>query len=446
MPKLTDGEEWLLIDRTACIHAIYIPVAQQASEEYPELCTFQNINFSMSREVKIMKHSAKWYPDFGNEVLDGWDTMKMDATLGLSTDANWTMAVNIPQLLIGICWTTIVNANFGLTVQWAPPNPSAWLMDFIKNSVTIALGFVPAIGPIAAVAFPLAFTAIADPANFHSTLRSVLLQAELIDHIIHQVTKSTNDQKGYLSDSWRKSIEDGGGLIAPATSASTKEPDPVSSKKAPEPPIVAPKAAESKAPVPQAKPKVRPQKERTISLPKPSTGKNITLEGLKKRFSSSNTVQTSKVTAEAGGATQKAQKVPILDSSQEPQAGVDSVEADTSYSWFEEMYLQSAETEPLSELVTSAQFQLADRTLRRSGEGEAFGFNTTGSTDNEPAETLAEYFPKNPPVRDENVPENDYSWMEDYLEELWFGFGELADDGDRETEPEEAQVEQGVPL
>ncbi|KAJ5717094.1 hypothetical protein N7488_002740 [Penicillium malachiteum] len=125
---------------------------------------------------------------------------------------------------------------------------------------------------------------------------------------------------------------------------------------------------------------------------------------------------------------------------------VDSLEAEISQLWYEQVFFQSAEPEPLSELVTSAQFQLADRTLRRSGEGEAFGFHTTGSTDNEPAETLAEYFPKNPPHRDENVPENDYSWMEDYLDELWFRFGELADDGEQETGTEGAQVEQTVPL
>ncbi|KAJ5727754.1 hypothetical protein N7493_005574 [Penicillium malachiteum] len=464
MPKLTDGEEWLLIDRTASIRAIYIPVAQQASEEYTELCTFQSVNFAMSREVRIMKHSTKWYPDFGYEVLDGWDTLNMDATIGLPADAEWTMAVNIPQLvnllsvprflrkhtlfsaqiirMVGrdmvstkgnvqtfsnsadISWTTIVNANFGLTVQWAPPSPSAWLMDFIKNSVTIALGFIPVIGPIAAVAFPLAFTAIADPANFHSTLRGVLPQAELIEHIIYQITKSTNDQKGYLSDSWRKSIEDGGSLFTPATSAGTRQTGPAPSTKFPEALMVVPKPAESKAPVQQAKPqaKVIPQKEPTISLPKPSTGRYITAEAIKKRFASSHATQTRKATAEAEEAISRAQT--ILATSQEPQA----------------------EPEPLSELVTSAQFQLADRTLRRSGEGEAFGFNQTGSTDNEPAETLAEYFPKNPLLRDENVPENDYSWMESYLEELWFGFGELADDGERDTEIEETQVGQAVPL
>ncbi|KAJ5728917.1 uncharacterized protein N7483_003425 [Penicillium malachiteum] len=486
MPKLSDGEEWLLIDRTACIRAIYIPVAQQSSEEYPELCTFQNVNFAMSREVKIMKHSGKWYPDFGYDVLDGWDTIKMDATLGLPADAEWTMAVNIPQLVnllsvprflrkhtvfsaqiirivdrdmvsrkgnvqtfsdsADISWTTIVNANFGLTVQWTPPNPSAWLMDFIKNNVTIAIGFIPVIGPVAAVAFPLAFTAITDPASFNATLKSILPQTELVDHVSFRVAKSVKEQKSYLSDNWRKSIEDGGGLFAPATGASTRQPDPASSKNISDPPTVAPKIAESKAPVQQAKPKVKPQKEATISLPKPSTGKNITLEGLKQKFGSSNTAQTRTVTAEAKEAIPTAQKVPILTYSQEPQAGVNPMEGDTSLSWLEEMYLQSAEIEPLSELVTSAQFQLADRTLRRSGEGEAFGFNTTGSTDDGPAETLAEYFPKNPPLRDENVPENDYSWMEDYLEELWSGFGEEVDDVEQETETEEAQDEQAVPL
>lgn len=175
------------------------------------------MNFATGRDIRIISHHYKAEHDLPGlySVTDGtWETVRTEVALGLHSDANWTLAINIPHLVnllsvprflrkhnvfssktirmvdqlcvstkgnvqkfsdgADIDWTTIVNANFGLTVQWAPPNPSAWLVGFIKNSVTIALGFIPFIGPIAAVAFPLAFTAITDPASFEATLRSTL--------------------------------------------------------------------------------------------------------------------------------------------------------------------------------------------------------------------------------------------------------------------------------
>ncbi|PYI00743.1 hypothetical protein BO78DRAFT_269567, partial [Aspergillus sclerotiicarbonarius CBS 121057] len=243
MPLLAKGEEWLLIDRTACIRGIYIPVAQQASEDYPEVCTFLQVNFATDREVSILTHPEIWDPDRWYWVVkDRVETLKLDSTLGLPPDAGWTMAINIPQLVTllslprplrahnsfsshcirlvdrkltptkgpaqvfsdsaDLAWTTVASANYGLAIQWKPPQATTWLADFIKNSLTVAVGFIPVIGPLAAVCFPLTWTAIADPARFEGTLRELIPVADLAMKVAEDIRTSAREQVGYLPKGW----------------------------------------------------------------------------------------------------------------------------------------------------------------------------------------------------------------------------------------------------
>lgn len=101
--------------------------------------------------------------------------------------------------------------------------------------------------------------------------------------------------------------------------------------------------------------------------------------------------------------------------------------------------LETVEDEPLSELVTSAQFQLADQIFHRSDEESTSTLNATDSTNDPPEEVIDEIFPENPLVSDTSTPENDYSWMENYLYNLWFESEEQTD----ETEVD-LDLEQGT--
>ncbi|KAJ5318850.1 uncharacterized protein N7506_011554 [Penicillium brevicompactum] len=465
MPKLSDAEEWLLIDRTAHIRAIYIPVAQQTSEEHPELCTFLNVNFATGREIRILSHHYKAEHDLPGSysVTDGtWETVRTEVALGLHSDANWTLAINIPHLVnllsvprflrkhnvfssktirmvdqlcvstkgnvqkfsdgADIDWTTIVNANFGLTVQWAPP---------IRNSVTIAAGFMPIVGPIAAVAFPLVFTAITDPASFEATLRSTIPQLDLAKHIEYQLQKSTQDQRSYLSDSWRKSIQGGGGLFLPPTKVPGTS-DTTSSRSIPVPQVVKPKPTIPPAPVPEVK---KPSQ--------PKTRSKLTEGDFKELFATKQVIrnyvqdtQSEDIITQAEESDMPPgppQRITILDHDYPRE---DLILGD---SFVEQKYpvLETVENEPLSDLVTSAQFQLADQIFHRSDEESTSTFNATDSTNDPPEEVIDELFPENPLVSDTSIPENDYHWMENYLYDLWFGSEEQTDETEVDLDPEQ---------
>ncbi|KAI9043687.1 uncharacterized protein KD926_003037 [Aspergillus affinis] len=209
---------------------IYIPVAHQDSEDYPEVCTFLQVNFASNREVNMLTQ------------------FELDATLGLAPDAKWTMAINIRQLVnllslprqmrghncfsshivrmvdrkltptTGIAqkstdgrpdlsWTTVASANYGLSIQWKPPTPTIWLADFIRNSLTVAVGFIPVIGPLAAVCFPLTWTAIADPSNFEHTLRELAPVVDLAMQVAAEVQKSAQEQVLYMPKGWAGNVE-----------------------------------------------------------------------------------------------------------------------------------------------------------------------------------------------------------------------------------------------
>ncbi|KAK1140113.1 hypothetical protein N8T08_010869 [Aspergillus melleus] len=163
------------------------------------------------------------------------ETFKLDATLGLAPDAKWTMAINIRQLVNllslprplrghncfsshiirmvdrkftpttgtaqkftdgpDLSWTIFASANYGLSIQRTPPTPTTWLADFIKNSLTVAVGFIPVVGPLAAVCFPLTWTAIVDPGNFEHTLRALVPIADLAMQVAAEIQKSAQKQE-----------------------------------------------------------------------------------------------------------------------------------------------------------------------------------------------------------------------------------------------------------
>ncbi|KAL4962723.1 uncharacterized protein BDV14DRAFT_210367 [Aspergillus stella-maris] len=238
---------WFLADRAACIRGIYIPIAHQASEDYPEICTFLQVNV-LTHPAVDSEDSLTWVAG------ESTATIQLDPTLGLAPDGMWTMAINIRQLVnmlslprqlrghnvfsshiirivdrkltptkgspqeardwTDISWTAIASANYGLAIQWKPPQQTTWFTDFIKNTLTIAVGFIPIVGPLAAVYFPLAWTAIADTGAFEATLRELIPVADLAMKVAEEVKKGTEDQVLYLPKEWSGSVDTFMGLSA----------------------------------------------------------------------------------------------------------------------------------------------------------------------------------------------------------------------------------------
>lgn len=104
-------------------------------------------------------------------------------------------------------WTKVAQANFGLSVQWKPPNPTStpWYLNFLKNITTIAIGFVPVIGPLLAVETALLWTAVVDPDNFLQELRNQIPVLELGEHFEEfskMVLLNSAEQRKYLLPGW----------------------------------------------------------------------------------------------------------------------------------------------------------------------------------------------------------------------------------------------------
>ena len=102
-------------------------------------------------------------------------------------------------------WAKVAGANFGLSIQWKPaPKKQDWLENFLKNSLTIAVGFIPGVGPIAAIAFPLIWTAIADPDSFVDTWRNLCPGVDLQLKLLEAIKDSAKETQKYLPEGWEQ--------------------------------------------------------------------------------------------------------------------------------------------------------------------------------------------------------------------------------------------------
>ncbi|KAF7594180.1 hypothetical protein BBP40_010029 [Aspergillus hancockii] len=237
MPKRQEG--WAFIDRLTNIRAIYIPVAHQASEDHPELCSFVHVNFAAANcSVKMLHHGGS-----RSKPTTTWKPVTLRKTHGLPDWSNLTVGININGLVnllslprqlraqnaftsknviiidhdlvaspkversfkdnTDFDWAKVASANYSLSIQWTPaPKKQDWLENFVKNSLTIAVGFIPGIGPIAAIAFPLVWTAIADPDSFIDTWRNLCPGVDLQLKLLEAIKDSAKETREYLPDGW----------------------------------------------------------------------------------------------------------------------------------------------------------------------------------------------------------------------------------------------------
>lgn len=215
----------------ARIRAIYLPMAYTADEQHPTLCAFVQLNFAQERTVNIWR---------GSSFL----SHPMHRVYGLNTAPNYTVGFDVLgliQLLAvprqlrranpyamkfikivhrnnvntvalqpsgtfrhqhDIEWTKVASANFGLEIQWKPTQRGTWLSNFLKNVLTIALGAIPVVGPILAIAFPLGWTAITDPDGFDDELRNLMPGFDLTARIAEKIRESIKEQRKCLPDGW----------------------------------------------------------------------------------------------------------------------------------------------------------------------------------------------------------------------------------------------------
>ena len=227
----------------AFVRAIYIPVAQEASQQYPDLCTYYQVNFTRKTEGLKLWHSTR----------ETFNPVSCDKTFGIAVDFQRTLGIDVTgicrlmalprqlrkgsvynlkmitimergsmkpiipltkdntQLLLNgslrdgldLSYTTLAKASLGLELVWKPCTPDdPWIMDNFRNMIQFAIGFVPVVGFALQIAFALGWTALFDYENFHAAILSNIPGAILGDKIIQSFKDDAEEIKKLMPPGW----------------------------------------------------------------------------------------------------------------------------------------------------------------------------------------------------------------------------------------------------
>lgn len=233
VPMPTREERWMWIDMLTYIRAIYLPVAWSVSKDHADLCSYVQVNFALGRTVKVW-HGENLFKD-----------VKTDQVLGLMKDEYRTLALNVTGLIelltlprqlrkdncynlkliklqdpnslqptqkaektqrnyADISWLTIASGNFGLDLTWSPPQKSTWQENFIKNTINVALGFVPGAGPFLQIMFSVGWTLVSeeDPDAAFKILKDLCPGVDLTEKIMQELIASAKETRAFLPDGW----------------------------------------------------------------------------------------------------------------------------------------------------------------------------------------------------------------------------------------------------
>ncbi|RBR26197.1 uncharacterized protein FIESC28_00980 [Fusarium coffeatum] len=224
--------EWVWIDATIPLRAIYFPVSQRTDQAFDNLCTYVVIDFRHRESAWIMDYAggfatlysmtshaglgrrdgATWgfhvpdiiaylsiphklrNPDYS---LFKSKNRRDDLVVSAASRLSWTSTTRVihhPDFFREIDLAKVLSATFGVKVGWRPYEPSRFLRDLIIRLVDSALGMVPGVGPLLSIAFGIAVQALEDPHSF--SIDNILgLKQTAMD----EVTRSSNKHRKYLA-------------------------------------------------------------------------------------------------------------------------------------------------------------------------------------------------------------------------------------------------------
>jgi len=227
---LNKETQWLWIDATIPIRAIYFPLCYKSDEAFPEYCTYLVIDFRARTSLDIINITGT----YANYTLDS------QGGLGRHDDITWGFKVpdivaylSIPRQLRNpeyglyraatkgnelfvrassnytwwgsqissfasfyreVDYANILCATFGVEVGWRPYQYSSFILDLIESVVGMGLGFIPGVGPLLSVAFGIGVQLLEDPDSFSSD-NILEIGASIIETLIDSAGKS----KKYLA-------------------------------------------------------------------------------------------------------------------------------------------------------------------------------------------------------------------------------------------------------
>lgn len=194
---------YMLIDWLNPFRAIYFPLAHQAGPGYEDLCVYMMIDFRLRQGVEmlspgggrylslqfdrergltyrhgdVMSFDLRGIYDYlilppqlrapekglykterrGDELITMWDRYRPTPQNPRLVTRPFTRHIDLVR---------VINDNFGVDVTWQPYQYSSWVVNFITHVTTLALGFVPVIGPLLSVSFSIGLQIIMDPEGF----------------------------------------------------------------------------------------------------------------------------------------------------------------------------------------------------------------------------------------------------------------------------------------
>ena len=195
-------EEFVFIDMTQPVRAVYFPIAHQTEEDLPNLCTYLMVDFRLRSQIRL-RHPVS--------SMDR--TYSPDRTYGLHYDVRHTLGIHIPSLIESISWprqlrgeradlyrsiprgeetifflldrdiqqgrttgssnfvrlidiTTLINAHQGIDINYRPFQYRSFVADALKQIIGFGLGFVPGVGTLLTISFNVAFELIMYPDQF----------------------------------------------------------------------------------------------------------------------------------------------------------------------------------------------------------------------------------------------------------------------------------------
>lgn len=195
-------EEFVFIDMTQPIRAVYFPIAHQTEESLPDLCTYLMVDFRLRREISLQ-----------HAVVGGGLFIRTDHTWGLGYHVHHTLAIHIPSLIQSISWprqmrgenanlyqpippeqatifhvwdadiapprshtmtrfhreidlVRIISAHQGIDITYPPFRFRNFIADALRQIISFGLGFVPGVGTLLTISFNVAFVLITEPDRF----------------------------------------------------------------------------------------------------------------------------------------------------------------------------------------------------------------------------------------------------------------------------------------
>ncbi|GAM38921.1 hypothetical protein TCE0_034r10049 [Talaromyces pinophilus] len=260
VPMPIRDEEWVFINRLCNIRAIYIPVAHQASEKCPDLCTYLHVAFNLHKQVTLEHHKDKIPNKFATmydfeEVEKDKTKVDCHATFGLPYGINTAIGLSIAKLVTTLViprhcrnlipvvavqqtftdpsmadWATVAGENHGLTIEWGKGEyKSPWFLSYLKNALVFAVGYIPIIGPFIAIGTAIAMEAIINPDELMDEVREQIPSVELTEGLIHEFKKITGLGQDAVENVDKRSTTDSADVKQSITIKPAKD-DEVSTK------------------------------------------------------------------------------------------------------------------------------------------------------------------------------------------------------------------------